>query len=55
MTAICINDLDQRDYLNELTEYEADATRGGFIVVLGIFMTGFAIGQVISQTQRKLS
>lgn len=52
---IAISDLNKVDYLNELTESEIEETRGGFIVVLGIFMTGFAIGQTISQAQRKLS
>ncbi|MFW9264601.1 MULTISPECIES: hypothetical protein [unclassified Nostoc] len=51
MTVISIRDINEVDYISDLSENEIEATRGGFVM---LFLAAFAVGQVISQAQRKL-
>ncbi len=49
MTVITINDLHESSYLNELSNSDIDATRGGFIQFVAAFWLGYQIGKEIAR------
>ncbi|MHC0063916.1 hypothetical protein ACWATR_13595 [Nostoc sp. UIC 10890] len=49
MTVITINDLDESSYLNELSDIDSDATRGGILPLIAAAWLGYQIGKEIAR------
>ncbi|HIK06134.1 MAG TPA: hypothetical protein IGS40_15690 [Trichormus sp. M33_DOE_039] len=53
MTSIRINDIEEVSCLNELTDSEADSTRGGIVQAILLFYAGYEIGKEIAEQINK--